>query len=83
MITFTCAHCTARLAWAATGTGRMAIDAEPARDGNLLVQDARVVDVLGPKRAKTARAHGGRLHTNHRWTCPASLDPLALRGGRT
>lgn len=80
MRTFRCGHCPATLALVATATGSMAVDAEPSGEGNLLVQDDRVVDVLGPKRAKAARAWGTELHTNHRWTCPASLDPLALAG---
>lgn len=80
MITFTCAHCPARLALVSTPTGSMTVDAETSPDGNLLVQAMTLVDVLSPKRAQAARAEGTTLHTNHRWTCPASRDPLALAG---
>ncbi|MDX8050420.1 hypothetical protein SK571_13595 [Lentzea sp. BCCO 10_0798] len=81
-----CGWCHAPVVWALTPKGAESpIDAEPSDAGHLVLS----VDGRGPRchpldalQIPAARAHGQRLHTPHRKTCPQGTRPTWSRGVR-
>ncbi|WP_090006172.1 hypothetical protein [Lentzea albidocapillata] len=78
-----CGWCHAPVVWALTRKNvESPIDAEPSADGHLVLS----VDDRGPRchpldalQIPAARAHGQRLHTPHRKTCPQGGRPTWTR----
>ena len=69
----TCRSCHAPIAWAVTANGKsMPVDAEPAEDGNVVLEDGVVLraTVLGPLEVPAAHEAGQALHRAHHSTCP-------------
>lgn len=67
----TCNYCFGRLRWLTTAAGQlMPVDAEPdPKRGNVIVIGGKA-GVLGPSRARAARASGVQLYLHHAATCP-------------
>lgn len=66
-----CRSCNAEIVWGTTRNGvAMPLDAEPTDEGNALLYDGGVIDVLGPLELSSHDRDAQPLRLPHHASCP-------------